>query len=116
MPQAISFDTHESVKRLINAGFTEKQAEEQTHLLSDTLRDVIESSLATKSDIKEVERKIKEVEKEIKEVELRLQKEIKETELKLELKIVQAKTEILKWVAGFLLAQTGVIAALVKLL
>jgi hypothetical protein len=109
MPQTISFDTHESVKRLIKAGFTERQAEEQTQLLSETLRDVIESSLATKQDIKEIELKLQ---KEIKEVE----KEIKETELRLELKIAQAKNEILKWVAGFLLAQTGVIAALVKLL
>jgi hypothetical protein len=102
MPQTISFDTHESVKRLIKAGFTERQAEEQTQLLSETLRDVIEGSLTTKQDLKEVE--------------LKLQKEIKETELRLELKIAQAKNDTLKWVAGFLLAQTGVIAALVKLL
>ena len=40
----------------------------------------------------------------------------KELEMRFELKLIEVKNELLKWIIGLLLAQTGVIAALVKLL
>jgi len=84
---AVVFDTLKFSKRLIEAGFTDKQAatlaEEQAALMDD--------QLATKRDLNELE-------------------------VKLEVKLAETKADILKWVAGLLLTQTAVIAALVKLL
>jgi len=41
---------------------------------------------------------------------------LKETELRLEDKINHIKFDLVKWIAGMLLAQAGLVAALVKLL
>jgi hypothetical protein len=41
---------------------------------------------------------------------------LKETELRLEAKISDIKYDLIKWIAGMLLAQAGLVAALVKLL
>ena len=46
-----TFDTHAYVKELQAVGFTEKQAEVQ----ANTLKALIESELATKRDLKELE-------------------------------------------------------------
>ena len=54
----IGFDTHEAVKALTNAGFSEAQAE----TVVSTVRDAIGSDLATKSELKA----------ELRELELRL--------------------------------------------
>ena len=82
---------------------------------------------ATKADVKEVEKQVsqtelkltKEIEsvrKEIKEVELRLtqeientRKEIKELDLRLTQEIKESKLSTIKWVVGFLIAQTGIL-------
>ncbi|TAN45216.1 MAG: DUF1640 domain-containing protein [Nitrospirae bacterium] len=88
---ALTFDTHAYVKRLRAVGFTEDQAEAQ----AETLAEIVEDKLATKTDLKELE--------------LNLRREMAE----LKAAIV---TDIVKWVAGMLVAQAAVIAALVKLL
>ena len=99
--------------------------EEQAHELSQVLY-LIGSELATKEDIKELDVKtqirFKELENRFKELENRF-KELENRFKELELGIVETKTliaqskvETLKWTVGFLLAQTGVIAALVKFL
>lgn len=54
----------------------------------------IKDDLATKRDIKEVEARIKEV------------------EANMEVKLAQFKIEIIKWVAGFLIAQTAILAGI----
>jgi len=41
---------------------------------------------------------------------------LREPELRLEAKISDIKYDLVKWVAGMLLAQAGLVAALVKLL
>ena len=83
MSEAIAFDTHRFVKRLIENGFTEQQAEvladEQVHLLN--------SNLATQADVAAIQRDIAEV-----------------------------KADLLKWMVGALIAQGGVIVALLRLL
>jgi predicted amino acid-binding ACT domain protein len=160
---ALAFDTYAAVKRLKDAGFTETQAEAQTALLVD----IIETELATKRDIKELEvvirqveaatkrdikelevvirqvetttqrdienlhtelkRDIKELEVVIRQVEIatqrdianlrtELKRDIKELELRLETRLEAMKADLTKWIIGLLLAQTGLIAALVKLL
>jgi hypothetical protein len=99
-----------------------KQAfsEDQAHILSQVLSKVWEAAeaetTATKKDIKELEAALKKdtlaLELQISEVDSNLQLKIAETNTL----IAQTKADILKWMVGFLLAQTGVIAALVKLL
>lgn len=51
---AISFDTHEFVKKLMSAGFTEEQAE----VLAKEQKQLIEDQLATKKDIQELEARL----------------------------------------------------------
>ena len=76
MTEAISFDTHRFVKRLIDCGFTEQQAE----TLADEHVALLNGNLATKADLAAV------------------------------------KADLLKWLIGALIAQGGLIVALVKLL
>lgn len=47
MPDAPPFDTHRSYKRLTAAGFTERQAEEQTQMLSE----LVEYQLVTRDHL-----------------------------------------------------------------
>ena len=84
---AIAFDTHTFVKRLIEAGMPETQAE----VVARQKADLIEDRLATKDDLERLE--------------LRMKSEIE-----------SSKSDMIKWVAGLLLAQAALIAALVKLL
>jgi hypothetical protein len=54
-----AFDTHAYVKRLMNAGFNEKQAEAQAELQSEVLSALVTEKLATKSDITRLENELK---------------------------------------------------------
>ena len=94
MSEALAFDTHQFVKHLTAHGFTEEQAEvlatEQVHLLT--------SNLATKADIETLRQATK--------VDIAgVQREIE-----------ALKVALLKWLFGALIAQGGLIVALVKLL
>ncbi|MCD6297384.1 MAG: DUF1640 domain-containing protein [Deltaproteobacteria bacterium] len=82
-----TFDTLSYAKKLKAAGFTEVQAEVQ----AETLSQIIEDRLATKQDLKELEKNVV-------------------------LKIESSKAETIKWVAGMLVAQAVIVATLVKLL
>ncbi|MBF0398890.1 MAG: DUF1640 domain-containing protein [Desulfobacterales bacterium] len=112
----INFDTHTYVKKLVSAGVPERQAEIQ----ADTFKEVIDSQLASKKDIKELEvslkQNIKELDLKIETVKADLKRDIKELELKIEAKIESSKSDIIKWVAGMLVAQGAIVATLVKLL
>ncbi|MGH8476474.1 MAG: hypothetical protein ACRERS_02705 [Methylococcales bacterium] len=50
------------------------------------------------------------------EAEISTKQDLREVELRLEAKINDIKFDLVKWIAGMLLAQTGLVAALVKLL
>jgi hypothetical protein len=50
------------------------------------------------------------------EAQIATKQDIRELELRLEAKIGEIKFEMVKWIAGMLLAQAGLVAALVKLL
>jgi len=50
------------------------------------------------------------------EAELATRQDLRELELRLDAKISDIKFDLVKWIAGMLLAQAGLIAALVKLL
>ncbi len=94
MSSAIAFDTLAIVKKLKAAGVPEKQAE----IHAETFAEIIEDRIATKHDI------------------LMLKQNIKEFELTLKQDIANVKAEIIKCVAGMLVAQAAIVATLVKLL
>jgi hypothetical protein len=87
MPSAIIFDTLAYVKKLKSAGVPEKQAEIQ----AETFAEILEERVATKQDLKELE-------------------------LALKHDLANIKAEIIKWVAGMLVAQAAIVATLVNLL
>jgi hypothetical protein len=104
------FDTHASVKKLKDAGFTEQQAEAQVEVISGLLG----SSLATKLDIAEVKHDIE---------ALRLATKADIDELKTELKtdIAGVRTEIermgrtiVMWNVGALLAVAGFVYTIIR--
>ncbi|MCY4167037.1 MAG: hypothetical protein OXE82_02020 [Rhodobacter sp.] len=97
MSEAIAFDTHRFVKRLTDSGFTERQAE----TLAEEHVALLNGNLATRFDVERVRVDVERVRAEVAKVEARIE---------------EAKSEILKWVFGALVAQGGLIVALVKLL
>ena len=76
MRDTVTFDTHRFVKNLTACGFTEQQAE----VLAEEQVNLLESNLATKTDL------------------------------------IAVKAELLKWMIGAMIAQGGLIVALVELL
>ena len=112
MSEAIAFDTHRFVKRLTESGFTEKQAE----TLAEEHVTLLNANLATKTDIAEVKAEIETLKAETKvEIEtLKAETKAEIETLKAEIQVVKA--DLLKWLYGALIAQGGLIVALVKLL
>ena len=94
MSEAVAFDTHRFVKRLTDCGFTEKQAE----TLADEQVALLNGNLATKADIEA------------------LRQETKTGIARIEARIEASKSELMKWLIGALIAQGGLVVALVKLL
>ena len=101
MTEALAFDTHRFVKRLTESGFTEKQAE----TLAEEHVALLNANLATKADIARVEAGVE-----------ALRQETKDDIAKVEARIEAVKADLLKWLFGALIAQGGLIVALVKLL
>ena len=75
-------------KRMIDAGFTQRQAEAQAEIWAE----IVESDLATKRDLKDVEVGLK---RDIKELETSLRRDIKELEvgLKHDIKALELKMD-----------------------
>ena len=94
MAEAVAFDTHRFVKHLTQEGFTLGQAE----ALAEEQVNFINSNLATKADIAAVKAHIATV------------------EATLKADMAALKVDLLKWMFGALIAQGGLIVALVKLL
>ena len=127
MSEALAFDTHRFVKHLTENGFTEKQAEalaiEQIKLL--------DGNLATKADIALIQRNIEALRQETgtsiealrRETRANVEALRQETRANVEAlrqetraNIEALKSDLLKWLFGALIAQSGLIVALVKLL
>ena len=87
--RAITFDTLKYANRLKAAGMEPRLAEEQAEALADALTE--QTPLATKTNL----------------VEWRMATKAD---------LADAKTDLIKWVAGMLVAQAAVVATLVKLL
>ena len=90
----VTLDTLKIYERLKKTDLSDAASHEIAEVFKETA-DAITSELATRRDVELIRR----------DVELIVQKEI-----------AQAKSEIIKWVAGMLVAQAAVIATLVKLL
>ncbi len=95
---AITFDTLKYANRLKAAGVPDKQAEAEAEVLSEAL-EVNLNVLATKEDMR----------RELRDLEQRLESKIDKVTSDL-------KVDLIKWMAGALIAQAAVIATLVKLL
>lgn len=128
------FNTHAVVKRLQQAGFTEQQAEVQAEVLYEfvtenlaTKDDLDRLRVATQTDLRQTEERLHH---EITETATQLDRKIGETEERLDHKIEQlrletkadiatvkanisdVKAELVRWVVGVGILQTGLIAAL----
>ena len=126
-----AFDTHKFVKRLTENGFTERQAE----VLADEHVNLLNSNLATKADIESLRQatkvdieKLKQVTKadieklkqatkaDIEKLKQATKADIEKLKLAIMAEIAATKVELLKWFIGALIAQAGLIVALIKLL
>ena len=112
MTEAIAFDTHRFVKRLTESGFTEKQAE----TLAEEHVALLNTNLATKADIARVEAGIDALRQETKADIARVEAGVDVLRQETRAAIEAVKVDLLKWLFGALIAQGGLIVALVKLL
>ena len=102
----IAFDTHEFVKELKDAGFSEQQAEVITKLQKAAVSSTLEQArhdyelddLATKRDLKELENNLK--------------KDIEILRLETRRDLAENKAELIRWVVGVGLLQITIIAGL----
>ena len=69
-----------------------------------------------KLDIEQVRAQIEQVRAEVEQVRAELKRDIEQVRADLKLEIARSRNDLLKWLFPMLLAQVGVIAALVKLL
>ncbi|MDE0047365.1 MAG: DUF1640 domain-containing protein [bacterium] len=141
MSEAIAFDTHRFVKRLTDCGFTEQQAEtladEHVSLLNSNLATKVDIAavkanveavkadieglrLATKADIEalrqETKTSIAAVKADIEALRLATRADIEALRQETGAAIETAKSDLMKWMFGGLIAQGGLIVALIKLL
>ena len=127
MTEPVAFDTHKFVKRLTENGFTEQQAEvladEQVNLLNSNLAtkaDIDEQGQETKADIEklrlETKAAIAATKADIEKLRLGTKADIEKLRLETMAAIAATKVELLRWILGALIAQGGLVVALIKLL
>jgi hypothetical protein len=90
-------DTHETVKSLTAAGFTDPQAEAVTAAVKSAVN-VDLSNLVSKADIETV------------------RSEIALVRAELEAKIERSRADMIKWVVGMSFAQVAMVVALLRLI
>ena len=125
MSEAIHFDTHKFVKRMTETGMSEATAE----ALADEQLRLIQGELATKTDLAALQAATK---ADIEALRLATQADIAElraatqadiAELReatradiagVRLEIEKTKADLIRWMAGLLIAQGGVIIAMLR--
>ena len=98
MNDAIVFDSHQFVRNLTASGFTERQAE----ALANEQVQLLNGNLATKADLASGQ--------------TNLEAKLAGVKADLEVKIANVQANLLKWMFAALIAQTGVVVTLIKLL
>ena len=112
MAHALQIDTLAFSKKLREAGADERLA----GAIVEGITAADTSELATKSDLGEVKAEIADVKAELKAEIADVKAELKAEIRGLDVKIGDVKADILKWMFGAIIAQTGIILAVVKLL
>ena len=101
-----TLDTHQTVKDLTAAGFTDAQAEAVTRVLRQ-VQQIDFSDLATKADLEDLATKAELAD---------LRNEIKLEFANIRREMAEMKAELIKWVLGIAFAQAAAIVALLKLI
>ena len=116
MNDAIVFDSHQFVRNLTASGFTERQAE----ALANEQVQLLNGNLATKADLVSVqtnlEAKLAATKADLASVQTNLEAKLAGVKADLEVKIAIVQANLLKWMFAALIAQTGVVVTLIKLL
>ena len=120
MSTMLAFDTLAFAKKLRGSGYTDAQAEALAEAQAEVFRQMLESTLATKDDIQELQRATK---ADIQELRMATQADIRELDQKIErldqkidVMVRDAVKDMKIWFGGMLVLAIGVVAALVKLL
>ena len=106
--EAIPFDTHRFVRNLVASGFTETQAE----ALASEQINLLNSNLATKSDIAAVLAEVNSLKSDVEILRISTQSDIEALRLSTEAKIERAKYDMVKWMIGAMVAQSAIIISL----
>jgi len=134
----ISFDALKLARRLREAGMPSEQAEAVAEAEAEALSEFIQSHLATKQDIADLKQEISDCRGELRLEITAVRNELKEdiancrSELKLEIAAVRnelkqdiaavriemhkMRSELIRWMGAFMVAQVGLIAGLIKLI
>jgi len=97
-----ALDTHQTVKNLTAAGFTDAQAEALTEALR-RVQEIDLSDLATKADLAALR------------AEMATKADLAILRAELEAKMADLKAEVIRWVFGISIAQAATIIAIIKL-
>lgn len=101
----MTFNTLQFTKKMVNAGFTQQQAEGQ----AEALIEIVDNNLSTKTDIFLIQ-------KDIKEVELKLELKIESVKVEIEsvkVEIEKSKNETIKWLGLIITLATTIIGILI---
>ena len=104
-----TLDTHQTVKDLTAAGFTDAQAEALTQALRQ-VQQIDLSDLATKADLVAVKADLAAVRS-----EMATKGDVALLRAELETKMAELKAEVIRWVFGISIAQAATILAILRL-
>jgi len=116
MTGMFAFDTLAFAKKLRGAGYTDAQAEALAEAQVEVFQRMLESTLATKDDIKEVKAEIEALKAEIGQVKTELHGEIAKVKTELHGEIAQAVKDMKIWFGSMLVVAVTAIATLTKVL
>jgi len=111
-----ALDTHQTVKDLTAAGFTDAQAEALTQALRH-VQQIDLTDLATKADLVAVKTDIATLKTDLAAVraEMATKTDLAILRAELETKMAELKAEVIRWVFGISIAQAATILAILKL-
>ena len=105
-------DTLAIARYLQDKGVDEKEAEGHAEIYRRLAESLISGHLATKTDIAEVRRDMEVFHSETKADIVALKTDIKSLRTEVQRDIAQIKFDLLKWIIGILIVQTGILATL----